>query len=98
MHEQIERVALAGDHILNATQDQRAAMARLTCPHFIEGQPARADDAFIKLAPGFKTAQFTTKGEAQVGNILVRMLPAVDADQLQDFNLCLLYTSPSPRD
>ena len=63
MHQQIEGIALAGEQILDAAQDQRAAMSRLRGLDLIQCQPAGADDAFVEFAVGFPAAQLTGKGE-----------------------------------
>jgi len=78
MHQQIERVTLAGDQVFDAAQDQRAAVAILRRLDFIERQPAGSDDAFVELALGFPATQFAGEGEAQVGDILRGMLPVVN--------------------
>ena len=83
MHQQIEGIALAGEQILDAAQDQRAAMSRLRGLDLIQCQPAGADDAFVEFALGLPAAQLTGKGKTQIGHVLGRVLPVIDADQMR---------------
>ena len=61
--------ALAGEQVLAAAQDQRAAMTRLRRPHFIQRQPAGGDNAVIQFAIRLEAQQLAAEGETQVGRI-----------------------------
>jgi hypothetical protein len=50
--QQFERIAPAGQPVLDAAQDQRTAVLRLQRPNFIERQPVRRQDAVVELPPG----------------------------------------------
>ena len=44
----IDRQAAAGEEIVDTTQHERTAQARLAFPELIASQPARADDATVQ--------------------------------------------------
>src|ERR1039458_2359612 len=78
-------IAPAGEIVLHAAQYQRAAMAFARGAYGAGIQPDSAHDARIEFAFGLVLAQFSAKGETQVGHGRIRPkprpAPAVDADQ-----------------
>jgi hypothetical protein len=83
MHQQIKRASLAGYLIFNTTQDERAAMPRLRRFHLIKRQPAGRDNPLVQFTLGLKTPQLAAKGKAQVSDILARMFPVINANQVR---------------
>ena len=83
MHQQIKRASLADYLILNTTQNERAAMPRLRRFHLIKRQPAGRDNPLVQFTLCLKTPQLAAKGKTQVSDILARMFPVINANQMR---------------
>ena len=67
--DQLQRVALPTQVILQALQQQRAAVASLAVTQFLRAHPEGPHDASVKRAPWLALAEFAAKGKAQVGDV-----------------------------
>src|SRR5436190_4935567 len=63
---QVERIALARGVVLDALQDQRAAVPVAARPHLVERHPQGAHDAGVERARRIRLAGRAAEGHAQV--------------------------------
>jgi len=78
--EDVERIARAGEEILDALQDQRRTVARVAGADFIEAHPDVPQDALIERAAGVMIGDASGKSEAHIGRP-GRLGVVIDAEQ-----------------
>ena len=79
--DQFEWIAVSGQPVVHALQDQGAAVSLAAGGDFIRSQPQRAHDADVERALCVMRAQLAGEGKAQVGDVAGRAWPLIDADQ-----------------
>ncbi len=84
---QLERIALAGQIVVDAAQHHRAAMTLRAGRQFLAAEPDRPFDAVVEPALRMVPQRPGGKGEAQEAVIQMRRLVVVEADQGGEFDL-----------
>src|SRR3569833_2751947 len=78
---ELDRIAPAVEAAVHAAHHQRTAELAGDLGHFITGEPPCADDAGIERLAGIVVMGFACETTALVGDVAVRMHPAIDAYQ-----------------
>src|SRR5262245_37405134 len=79
--EHVERITPAGDEVVDALLQERRAVLCRAGADLVRREPVQADDLLVERAARLDAIEPAGESEAEVGHVLGRIYPAIDADQ-----------------
>src|SRR5207248_892858 len=79
--ENVQRIAHAGEIVLNALLHQGRAMVAFPRLQLVEREPMQGDDLFVERTVLVQGTGLAREAEAEERDVLCRVVPAVDGHQ-----------------